>query len=286
MEDRLVGVSHECDFPPQAKLKPKITSNPVPGNLSSFNIHQKIFKLSRKGSSIFHINPAKLKNLKPNLIFTQENCQVCAIGSNQVSKAAWDLDKDINIVSFQPESIGEIYENILLAGKLTGKSDLANLRVTSFKNRVQKIKAKLLHVKSQKPKVLVVEWLNPVMVAGHWVPEMIKKACGTNLISKKGQKSYPITYDRIVKASPDIVIFAPCGFTLKRTLKEKKLIDKICRLLGDWRRFYLMDGSSYITRPGPRIIDGVEIIAEILYPNIFQKTHHDDAWMRYYPNLT
>lgn len=287
LEDQLVGVSHECDYPLEAKKLPKITSSPITNRLSSLEIDQKVKNLTHRGSSVFHINNNKLKELRPNLIISQELCQICAIPWTQVKKAAKILDSDTKIISLEPESIEDILENILLVGETTDKRKESRKLVENLKKRLQNITSRLANSTRSKnkslPRVLIIEWLNPLMVAGHWVPEMVEKAGGMNLITKSEQKSYPITLDQIVKSSPDVLIFAPCGFNIKRTLKEKNLIKKIIVHLKldieNWK-FFLMDGSAYLTRPGPRIIDGIEILSEILYPDLFPRKHPYAAWQR------
>lgn len=297
LEKYLVGVSHECDYPRKARLKPKITSSPVSNNLSSREINDQVAKLKHKGSGVFHIDAKLMADLRPNLILTQELCDVCAISWTQVRKAAKILESGskkkesgLKIISLEPESVQDIFENIKLIGGLCGTEYIAEKIIKNLKNRLKILNSKILNLNSPKPRVLMVEWLDPIMVAGHWVPEMVEKAFGSNLITTKGQKSFPITSDQVVKTDPDIIIFAPCGFNIPRILKEKYLINDLVKTLRHYLtdrsnnvslQLYLMDGNAYLTRPGPRIIDGVEILAEILHPKIFTKIHTDIDWKEF-----
>ncbi len=311
LEKYLVGVSHECDFPKQALKLPKITSSPVSNDLSSLEINNEVAKLKHKGSGVFHIDEQKLRHVKPNLILTQELCDVCAISWTQVKKASKILSSvipenivsqgssidsgsqairndnfSLQIISLEPESIKDILENILLIGEFSRRSQESKKIVASLKKRLKNLDSRLKTVVTYKPKVLIIEWLDPLMVAGHWVPEMVEKAGGINLITTKGQKSYPIIIDQIVKSAPDILIFAPCGFDIKRTLKEKVLIKKITKKLPTTNyQLYLMDGNAYLTRPGPRIIDGMEIFSEIFHPHISPKKHSFNDWIDFLSSI-
>lgn len=292
LEKYLVGVSHECDYPLEAKLLPKVTSSPVSNNLSSKEINDAVSKLKHKGSGVFHINQKLLAKFKPNLILTQELCDVCAISWTQVQKASKVLEGDVKIISLEPESINDILENILLIGEISHKRQESRKLVKSLKQRLRNIESILpRHFKNSEvhwtssprndgKRVLIIEWLDPIMIAGHWVPEMIEKAGGIAVETKVGQKSFPISIDQIVKAKPDIVVFAPCGFDITRTLSEKPLIEKIFyNLKHTTCKLFLMDGNAYLTRPGPRIIDGVEILTEVLHPEIFPKKHSSLDWL-------
>ena len=250
---------------------PKITSSPISNAMTSLEIDMAVKKLGHRGNGVFHIDQQKLKQLKPDLILTQELCEVCAVSFNQVKKSARILDSNVKIISLEPESVEDILENILLIGETTGSRQQARKVIKNLKNRLKIIDLRLKNLKN-KPKVLVIEWLDPLMVAGHWVPQMVEMAGGEMLITKRGEKSRRINQAQL-KINPDIVIIAPCGFDIKRTIKEKHLIRK------NFSKVYLMDGDSYLTRPGPRIVDGIEILSEILYPEIFSRKHSKVDWV-------
>lgn len=259
----LVGVSHECDYPSGAKLKPKVTSSIVDNTMSSQMIDDRVKKTLHRGRGALHIKEDILEKLSPNLILTQELCEVCAIGFSEVKKAARMLDGDLKIISLEPESVEDILENILLVGEATEKILEARLLVDSLKKRLKKLESSTYYLVSKRPKVLVIEWLDPIMVAGHWVPEMVERAGGKNLISNRGSRSKIVTIDQIIASRPDILVISPCGFDIERTRKEMSLVNKIVKAVkpGKWR---LIDGNAYMTRPGPRVIDGIEKLSDVI----------------------
>lgn len=278
LEKNLVGVTDDCDYPKEAKKLPKVTNCLSPNYLSSKEIDEKVKKLGHMGLSIAHLNQDLLKKLNPDLILTQDICSVCAISYSEIKKAARILDSDTKIISLEPESVEDILLNILLVGEYTGHHAKSRKIVQKMRNKVKSIKEKVKNLK--KPKVLVIEWLDPIMVAGHWAPEMVELARGKCLVSKPGKKSVYVTHEELKKLDPDIVIIAPCGFNINRALREKKLINDF-RLMINESKFFLMDGNSYLTRPGPRVIDGVEIFSEILHPEIFKRTYPKKDWIEF-----
>ena len=238
----------------------KLVSSPISSAMSSLEIDIAVRKLGHKGTGVFHIDQQKLKQLKPDLILTQELCSVCAVGFTAVRKAARILDGEVRIVSLEPESVEDILDNILLVGQVTGYRLQAQKAVKKLKKRTENCKLKTANL--PRPKVLVIEWLDPMMVAGHWVPEMVERAGGKMLVTKPGEKSRRIDLAKI-KIDPDIVIIAPCGFDIERTIKEKHLIQKIASRFKK-SKVYLMDGDAYLTRPGPRIIKGIELLSDMI----------------------
>lgn len=258
LEKYLVGVSHECDWPPQAQKKPKVTFS---------------------GQGVCHIKERAFKKLSPNLILTQELCEVCAVGFNQVKKAARILDGQTKIISLEPESVEDILENIMLIGEVTGSRQEARRVVEKLKKRLKIYDLRFKKLK-KRPNVLVIEWLEPLMVAGHWIPQMIELAGGENLITKPGQKSNIITIHQMLSSNPDILIISPCGFDIERTKKERIKINDL-RFKIKTPKVFLVDGNSYMTRPGPRIIDGIEILSEILHPDIFLRRYTKKDWMEF-----
>ncbi|TSC85753.1 MAG: iron complex transport system substrate-binding protein [Microgenomates group bacterium Gr01-1014_7] len=234
------------------------------------------------GRRVFHIKEGLLRKLRPNLILTQDLCEVCAVGFNQVKKAARALkssNQELRIISLEPQSVEDILQNILTVGKATGSRQQAQKVVINLKKRIENCKLQVENF--TKPKVCVVEWLDPLMIAGHWVPEMVGLAGGENLIAKPGQKSKILTLHQIVASKPDILIISPCAFDIDRTIIEKELISKIGNALGEAARIVIVDGNSYMTRPGPRIVDGIEILAEILHPDIFPRKYTKKDWVEF-----
>lgn len=226
-----------------------------------------------------HLDTNMLKKLRPNLILTQKLCKICAVEFNEVKRAARILDGDTKIISLEPESVEDILQNILTVGEITGGRQQAGQVVKKLKKRIENLKFKIEN--SHKPKVCVLEWLDPLMVAGHWIPEMVEVAGGVNVISEPGEKSKIVKLYQIIQSKPDILVISPCGFDIKRTIIEKSLIVKLINKLGKISGVYLIDGNSYMTRPGPRIIDGIEILSEILHPDIFPRRYTKRDWIKF-----
>jgi len=263
LEKYLVGVSHECDYPPRAKQKVQVTSSIVDNTMSSNMIDKEVKKSLHRGPGVFHIKKGILEKLRPNLILTQELCEVCAITPPVILRSEGGpskRDKDLKIISLEPESVEDILENILLIGEATGKQKRAEKEVEKLKKRLLRLPRNDVR---KKPRVLVIEWLDPIMVAGHWIPEMVERAGGKNLISNRGSMSKIVTLDQIVASKPDILVISPCGFDIKRIRQEMALVDKIIKAVnpGKWE---LIDGNAYMTRPGPRIVDGIEKLADVI----------------------
>ncbi len=280
-------MTDECDYPFQVKKIPQVTSSTISNNLTSKQINKKVALSKHRGLGISHLDPGILKTLNPNLILTQELCEVCAIPYTEVKKATKILDDSLKIISLEPESIEDIFENILEIAKATKSTKKAHKLVKTLKERLDNINTQLKKSNTAtKPQILLLEWLDPAMVAGHWSPQMIKLAGGKMLITKPGQKSSSLTNSQIKSSNPDILIIAPCGFSIKRTLEEKNLIDKIIKTLKSSpavknKQIFLMDGNAYLTRPGPRIIDGVEILSQIIHPQIFNKSFKNSDYQPY-----
>lgn len=278
LEKYLVGVSHECDYPPQVKLKPKVTSSVVSNSMNSRAIDNQVKLSLHRGPGVFHIREGVLKKLKPNLILTQELCKVCAVGFDQVHQAAKVLNGEVKIISLEPESVDDIFDNILLIGESSGKSLESRNKVKKLRQRLRILNSRLSILVTKKPRALVIEWLDPIMVAGHWVPQMVEMAGGKNLLTKKGEKSKIVTIDQILAAKPDILIISPCGFDIQRSIKEIARIQTMVDRLQSVKT-YLVDGNSYMTRPGPRIVSGIEILSEILHPELFFRKYNKKDWI-------
>ncbi len=277
LEKYLVGVSHECDFPAEVKGKLKVTSADISNAMSSKEIDQRVKKVGHSGRGVFHIKEGVLKKLRPDLILTQELCEVCALGFTAVRKAARILEGEVKIISLEPQSVEDILKNIMLIGEATGSRQQARKVVRGLRNRIRNLKLEVRN--STKPKVCVIEWLDPIMVAGHWVPQMVEIAGGDNLLAKRGEQSKAVKIDQIKSVKVDILIISPCGFDIKRIIKEEKLVvDIMKQVKHTGSKAYLMDGASFMTRPGPRIVDGAEILAEILHPEIFKRKHAEKDW--------
>jgi len=268
----LVGVSHDCDYPPEVKEKICLTSIDIdPAKASSAAVNEWVSGRVHSGTSIYHIDPAALKKANPDLILTQELCEVCAPSFTEVKSACKILDGDRKIISLEPTSLDHILDSILTVGKATGKEAKAEQLVRSMRDRIKKIEDLLSNANSC-PEVACLEWLDPIFSAGHWVPEMISKARGIDRLTRSSRPSLRIEWDQILEYNPATVILMPCGFNLEKTIQEA---NSITRYSG-WERLravqnhqvFAVNGTAYFNRPGPRIVEGIEILTEILHPEL------------------
>jgi iron complex transport system substrate-binding protein len=264
--DQIVAVTHECDYPPDAASKPTITQNVIDHErLTSAQIDHHVASNIGRHGSIYNLKEDLLHALQPDLIITQELCDVCAVSYKQVQQAAKVLEGRTKLVSLEPTTLGEVLDNILLVGELTDRQDAARESVRELRNRLGRVKERVRGLRQ--PMVYAMEWLDPPFTAGHWVPEMVEIAGGEEVLGKAAANSERITPDRVIEASPEIIVLMPCGFSLERTIQEYK---RTTFLPGWSGEVYAVDGSSYFNRPGPRLVDGVEILAEIFHPNVYR----------------
>jgi iron complex transport system substrate-binding protein len=264
--DQIVAVTHECDYPPDAASKLTITQNVIDHErLTSAQIDHHVASNIGRHGSIYNLNEDLLQALQPDLIITQELCDVCAVSYKQVQQAAKVLEGRTKLISLEPTTLGEVLDNILLVGELTDRQDAARETVRELRNRLDRVKERVRGLR--RPKVYAMEWLDPPFTAGHWVPEMVEIAGGDEVLGKAAAKSERIAPERVLEASPEIIVLMPCGFSLERTIEEYK---RTTFLPGWSGEVYAVDGSSYFNRPGPRLVDGVEILAEIFHPNVYR----------------
>jgi iron complex transport system substrate-binding protein len=259
--DQIVAVTHECDYPAETASKPRITADVIDHErLTSAEIdHHVAANIGRHGS-IYHLKEDLLETLKPDLIVTQELCDVCAVSYKEVQRAARVLDGQTRIVSLEPNTLGEMLDTIVLIGELTGREEAAEQTVRELRARLNRVREGVRGL--VRPRVYAMEWLDPPFSGGHWVPEMVEIAGGTEVLGKAGAKSERIRPEQILEARPEIIVLMPCGFSLERTIEEYGRT----KFLPGWSgAVYAVDGSSYFNRSGPRLVDGVEILAEIFH---------------------
>lgn len=269
--DKVVGVTHECNFPSDAKSKPRvIRSSFDPLRMSSSQIDQKIVSLLRAGEDIYVIDDQELKKADPDIIIAQGLCEVCSPFTEEINRAVSILDRKPEVLVLDPHNLDDILSNILEVGMAIGKIEEAKNLLSKLRKRIEHIKKK---VPNSRKKILCIEWLDPPFTAGHWVPQLVEIAGGVNGISKKGDASRRLGLDEITLFDPDIIVLMPCGFDVARTLLEySTLLDK-----KEWKSLhavqngnvYGVDANSYFSRPGPRAVTGLEILAKIIHPQRF-----------------
>lgn len=263
--DRLVGISHDCDYPADVRSRRVLSDAIVTSAMPSVEIDTVVRRQVHTGKSVYHLDSALLGSLAPDLILTQELCAVCAPSFSEVRQAARVLEGRTRIVSLEPHTLDDILETILEVGRLTGTDAEARSLVLALQQRIERVRR--LRPPDPVPRVACLEWLDPVFVAGHWVPEMVALAGGSDGLGRRGRDSYVIEWDQIVAYAPDIIVVMPCGFDIARTRAEMGLLTDRPR----WQdlpavragRVYLTEASAYFNRPGPRIVRGLEILAEI-----------------------
>ena len=268
LEKNLVGVSHECDFPETVDALPKLTSSRINTNLSSGNIHQSVMDVMKSAVSVYDLDVELLKSLQPDFIITQDLCDVCAVSFEQVEKACEEvLDKNTRIISLKPKILGDIWDDVQNVADQLSVTEKGREFKAEADARINQVKKRVGN--GALPKVLTLEWLDPIYIGGMWLPEMIDIVGGQVCIAERGQLAPVVKKSDLVKIEPDVVVVKPCGYKLDQTLKELELLRD---QLPDWKnppRIYLVDGNSYFNRPGPRILDSLEILAYCTHPELF-----------------
>ncbi len=272
IQNKLFGVTHECKYPHDATLKPRVINTVINSDeLTSKEIDTMTCKLLKEGKDIFILNENNLKKADPDLIISQETCEVCAAYTNQVNKAVKILKKKPIIHSMDPHNMSEIIDSVTKIGEILKCKKKAKEITSTLEKRIEKIRES----KSiENLKVLAIEWIEPFFTAGHWVPEMIEIVGGINMISKTGEHSRRLDIDEIVNASPDIIILMPCGFDTQRTiseynkiLKNNKIWNSLTAVKND--KVFAVDANSFFSKPSIRTIEGIEILAKIIKPEKF-----------------
>ena len=271
-QEQLLGVTHECTYPKEAKNKPKIINTVIDSeNLDSKQIDEITCKLMNDGQDIFVLDKENIKNAKPSLIVSQNTCEVCAAHTNQIQQAVEMLETKPEIYSMDPHSVKEILEGITEFAKIIDREEKGKKLKKELEFRIEKIKNRKIN---NTPQTVAIEWVNPFFTAGHWVPEMIEISGGINMISKTGEHSQRMKMQEIVNAKPEIIILMPCGFDVMRTKKE---YEKFLKNDQEWNKLqavkkgnvFAVDANSFFSKPSIRTIEGIEILAKIIHPEIF-----------------
>lgn len=270
-EENLVGVTHECLYPQQAKTKLRIINSVFdPEKMTSKQIDDKVSELTRDGKDIFAVDEDNLKRADPDLIIAQGTCAVCAAYTNEVNKALEILQQRPQVVVLDPHTIEDILDSVLVISQKIGKESEGENLVRSLKKRIDFIKSK----RTDAPRVLCIEWIDPFFTSGHWVPQMIEIAGGINSVSATGEHSRRMAMDEVEQADPDIIVMMPCGFDTRRTVSECTSVLKSSQRWKNLRavknnQVFAVDANSYFSKPSIRTITGIEILAKIIHPQEF-----------------
>jgi iron complex transport system substrate-binding protein len=286
LEDELVAITHECDWPPSVIGKPVVTSSVLDlAGASSRDIHARVTAAVHGGSSLYALDEAALAAAEPDLIITQELCRVCAVSYREVNEVARRIDADITVVSLEPTSIEGILNTISTVGAMTEVEDAAIDVVESLRERLGAVEERVAARREagrRAARVVAVEWLDPPFAVGHWVPEQIRRAGGWDLLGADGERSRPTTWDEIAEVDPEMLFLMPCGFHLAETIREwqRTTVPPWLTEMPAAQRgaVVALDGSAYFSRPGPRVIDGIELLAEIMDPDGFVDVAPPGGW--------
>ncbi|HET9084989.1 MAG TPA: cobalamin-binding protein [Candidatus Limnocylindrales bacterium] len=286
LQDELVAVTHECDWPPAVIGKPVVTRSVNDlVDVSSRDIHDRVTASMHGGSSLYELDEEALAATEPDLILTQELCHVCAVSYREVNEVARRIDADITVVSLEPTSLEGIFHTITTVGAMTEVEDAAIDLVESLRERLSAVEQRVTRRRDagRAPvRVVAVEWLDPPFAIGHWVPEQIRRAGGWDVLGSDGQKAHPTTWAEVAEVDPDMLFLMPCGFHLAETIDEwaRTPVPPRIKELAAARsgQVFALDGSAYFSRPGPRVIDGVEMLAEIMDPEGFVDIAPPGGW--------
>ena len=268
----VVGVTHECDFPPEAATKPVLIRPRVDPHAAAGEIDRQVSELVRRAESIYAVDAELLRSLEPDLIVTQDLCHVCAASPDDLATALTRLPKNPRVLTLRPDSLRDVWNDIRKAGDATQRRREAQALAITLEQKVAAIEAKAAHA-TTRPRVLCLEWLDPFYVGGHWVPEMVAKAGGEDVLGRAGEPSFRVTGEQIEASGAEFIVVMPCGFNVKRTVTEYgavKFPDGYMNLPAvRERRVFAVDANSYFSRPGPRLAEGVALLAHLFHPNLF-----------------
>ena len=281
LSNELVGISHECDYPPSVKNVPIMVEPMIsPHGLSSDDIDRQVHQLAASGQRLYRLNDHLLQQARPDLILSQDLCHVCAVTPDQLHDAICSLPQQPTVLSLNPSKVHDVIDDVVRIGDAAGRSAEGHRLATELRDRLDAIRTQHEDI-SHRPRVVCIEWLSPLYVAGHWVPEMVQLAGGQDVLAQPGSASRVVKWDEVLASAPDVLIVMPCGFSVERTHTE---LLQLMQQPDQWRlspalaeRTYLVDASSYFSRPGPRLIDGIELLAAILHPSDHNHIHKSMA---------
>jgi iron complex transport system substrate-binding protein len=268
--DAIVGVSHECDFPPDVRSRDVVTSSSVDSKAAPGEIDVQVREFVDAGRPLYDVREDRVRALAPDVMVTQVVCDVCAVSESDVRALATRLSPRPEVVTLGATTLDGIFDDIRRVAKALGVAERAELLVERSQSRMREVHERLKAARAPRPRVAVIEWTDPIFAAGHWVPEMVRRAGATDTLAEPGEHSTTRTMSQVREANPDVVLVAPCGFDLERASgdAERTLASK------DWawareKQIWALDANSFLSRPGPRVVDGIELLAQVLHPTLF-----------------
>ncbi|MBD1392751.1 cobalamin-binding protein [Mucilaginibacter glaciei] len=285
LQDQLVGRSHECDYPEGVKSLPVCSEANFPDGMSSMEIDVKVKEILSDALSVYTVKREVIKQLSPDVVITQAQCEVCAVSLPEVEQALDHyLDKPAQIISLQPNSLQDIFTDIQTVADTLDVTEEGERLIEDLTERVDIIRHKLKFIET-KPTVACIEWLEPMMISGNWVPELITIAGGVPILAQAGKHSPYVDWADIKAQDPDVILLMPCGFSIERTMREIFILlqqeDFNDLKAVKNNQIYIADGNQYFNRPGPRIVDSVEILAEIIHPKQFIFGYEGEGWVKF-----
>jgi len=280
LRDELVGISHECDYPPSVRNVPIMVEPMIPSDgLASDGIDRQVRELVASGQRLYRLKDHLMREARPDLVLSQDLCHVCAVTPDQLHDALRSMPHQPTVLTLNPGTVDDVIDDVVRIGDAAGRSTEGHRLATQLHDRLDAIRTRTQGF-AHRPRVVCIEWLSPLFVAGHWVPQMVQLAGGQDVLAQPGSPSRVVTWDEVLSAAPDVLIVMPCGFSVERTYTE---LLQLMQQPGQWQltsalaeHTYLVDASSYFSRPGPRLIDGIELLAAILHPS---DDHHIHASM-------
>lgn len=281
-EDELVGRSHECDYPRSVKRLPVCTRPKFRTDGTSYEIDQRVKAILQEALSVYRVDAGLLKQLRPSHIVTQTQCEVCAVSLKDVERAVAELTESTpRMVSLEPNALRDVWADIQRVADALEVPERGRRLTQELQNRMAQI-AKKAQTLQARPRVASIEWIDPLMASGNWMPELIAMAGGVNLFGAAGKHSPWMTWDELREKDPEVIVILPCGFDIERTRQELPTLTQnpgwsTLRAVRE-RRVYLLDGNQYFNRPGPRLVESLEILAEVFHPALFHFGHQGKGW--------
>jgi iron complex transport system substrate-binding protein len=281
LSDELVGISHECDYPPSVRSVPIMVEPMIPPHgLASADIDRQVSQLVASGQRLYRLKDHLLRQAQPDLILSQDLCHVCAVTPDQLYDALCSMPRQPTVLTLNPSAVHDVIDDVVRIGDAANRSAEGRRLAAHLRDRLEAVHARVQRI-AHRPRVVCIEWLSPLYAAGHWVPEMVQLAGGQDVLAQPGSPSRVVTWNEVLAAAPDVLIVMPCGFSVERTQEE---LFQLMQQPGQWRlspdleqHTFLVDAASYFSRPGPRLIDGVELLAAILHPLDHDHIHESMA---------
>jgi iron complex transport system substrate-binding protein len=282
----IVGVSHECDFPPRARTKNIVIHSRLDKDQGPLEIDRQVREYVARGESLYAVDSEALQALAPDLIVTQDLCHVCAASPDDLATALAKFDARPEVLCLNPQELGDVWRDILWVGEETGRGWQAEKLLQEIGEKLGELQQQIAEAsfaQEYRPRVVFLEWLQPIYVGGHWVPEMIEFAGGRDVFGTVRTPSFRVTIEEVIDAAPDVVLVAPCGYTAQQATEEFRGM----KLPGGWQdipavrngQVYALEANSYFSRPGPRLITGLEILAKVLHPQV-KVSHEAESTIR------